>query len=577
MNYYRLTARVSSVLALVALLLGCSTSEHVELRLIHTTDVHGNLLPYDHINQSAESGSMARLASMLSEFRSETPDLILLDGGDMLQGDPITYYSNYVDTVRTNAVVVAMNALGYDAATIGNHDIEPGAQVYDRFVREVSFPVLGANVTNTETGKPYFTPYTIIERSGVRVAVLGLVTPAIPQWLPEHLWRGMHFEDIVESAPRWIEHIQREEHPDLLVAMIHSGLDNDNADYLENAGRKLAISVSGIDLILTGHDHRRYAEWIHRDGGDSVLVINPANHLDVVSDVRIMLERRDGRVVSKRIEADFRDVNTYTPDTSFLARMAGYEEGLSQFLGKRVGMLDAPVKAHNALFGSSSYMDVMHRMQMATVGAEISFAAPLALSTELSSGDVFVRDLFKWCPFSNYLYVMELTGREVLGYLEHSYAGWAGTMASREDRLIAMRPDAKETDRYKTQVPTFNYSSAQGIDYTVDVSKPVGSRVMISQMSSGEPFDLDRTYRCAINSYRAGGAGGMLTTGAGIEPSALKGRIVGSSSHDQLYSLMRYFEIKGIVEARDPRNWRFVPTAWASEAIPRDSLFLFGR
>lgn len=564
-------------LALAGLLASCGTSETLEVRIIHTTDVHGNLFSYDYVGDRPSTGGMARLSSMMQAVRAESPATLLLDGGDMLQGEPITYYSNYIDTTATNAVAVAMNLLGYDAATMGNHDLEPGHAVYDRFVRDVKFPVLAANAISTETGEPYFRPYVTIERGGARITVLGLITPAIPQWLPEHLWSGMRFDDIVESAKVWVPRLLESEHPDLLVAMIHSGYENNNEDYLENAGATLAQTVPGIDLILMGHDHRQHTSWVHRSETDSVLLVNPSNHLDLVSDIRISIEKRGGKVVGRKLDVTLSDVNAYEADTAFMRTMASYEQGARDFLSRRIGMIDAPVDARDALFGPSAYMDVIHRMQLATVGADISFAAPLNTRARLSAGDIYVRDLFKWCPFSNHLYVMELTGEEVRGYLEHSYAGWVRTMTSREEGLINVRPDAKKEDRYKTAVPTYNYSAAQGIDYTVDVSKPAGQRVNITQLSSGEPFDPARRYRVAINSYRAGGAGGMLTVGSGIPREDLRKRIVGSSDYDQFFSLLRFFETKGVVTPVNPANWSFIPTAWAQAGEARDREFLFSK
>lgn len=555
----------------------CSRGKEVELRIIHTTDTHGNLFPYDYINQQEGTGSMARFSTLMQEVRRESDNVLLLDGGDILQGEPITYYCNYIDTTRTNAVAVAMNYLKYDAVAIGNHDIEPGHPTYDRFVRDLKAPVLGANAINTKTGEPYFTPYKMFEQEGIRIAVVGFTTPAIPQWLPEHLWSGIHFIDIIESAKTWIPKVQKAEHPDLLIALIHSGLSNDNLDYLENAGETLAKSVQGIDLILMGHDHRQTNKWIKRSPTDSVLLLNSANHLDWASDVRVTIRKDGNKVTKKHITANFADVNAYAVDTAYLKVMADYDAGVKKFLSKRIGILQEAVRASDALVGASAYLNLVHQMQMATVGADISFAAPLNIFAELSSGDVYVRDLFKWCPFSNHLYAMELTGAEIKGYLEHSYDGWATTMQSEQDHLIAMRPDAKPSDKYKTAVPTYNFSSAYGIDYVVRVTEPKRHRVEIIQMSNGQPFLLNKTYRVAINSYRAGGAGGMLTEGSGIAKEDLKKRIVASSEYDQFLSLMKYIENKGVVSTGTANNWSFVPKAWTEPAGKRDIEFIYSK
>ncbi|MDO4707622.1 MAG: 5'-nucleotidase C-terminal domain-containing protein [Porphyromonadaceae bacterium] len=575
MNIRQILSAAAFVAALV--LPSCSPvgEETISLRIIHTTDVHGNLLPTDDINERPATGGMARLYTLMQEIRGSEPNVLLLDAGDFLQGEPITYYSNYVD--KPHIVADAMNLLGYDAATIGNHDIEPGHEVYDRFVERAKFPVLAANAIREINGEPYFEPYKVFERGGARIAVVGFITPAIPQWLPHKLWEGMHFDDIVESARVWIPQVQKVEKPDLIIAMIHSGLKNDNDQYLENAGQILAEAVPGIDIILMGHDHRQSNLWVKRGETDSVLLINPANHLDFVGDIRVTLHKSKGGV-RKSIVAELTPLEGIEPSEDYLRHFSPKElADYHAFLSRRVGLLQTPVVAMDALWGGSDYMAVIHQMQLATLRADISFAAPLALSTSQPSGDVYVRDLFRFCPFTNFLYVMRLTGREILGYLEHSYAGWATEMTSSDDHLIRFRPDAKPTDRYKTEVPTFNYSSAYGIDYVVDVSKPRGQRVHILQLSGGEAFDLDREYRVVINSYRAGGAGGMLTEGAGIPKAELSGRIVEASDTDQLMSLMRYIEREAIIAPKNGRNWHFVPTAWVEAARPRDEAFILGK
>ncbi len=553
------------------------TTEH-KLRIIHTTDVHGNIFPYDFLNDRPGKGSMARLSTVLKEARKTDPSLLLLDAGDLLQGEPPTYYYNYVDTVSQHLVATSMNYLRYDAVAMGNHDIEPGHQVFDKWRTECKFPLLGANIISDATGKPYFQPYQMYQRDGLRIAVLGFTTPAIPQWVPAHLWKGLHFDDILASAAHWVPLIQKQEKPDVLVVLMHSGLENDNPDYLENAGRALANKGLGIDLLLIGHDHRTELEWIRPTEGrsDSVLLINPANHLDRVSDIQITVTKRGGKVVKKELRPSFISLDGVTPDPDFLAHFKQEEEAVKTYLSSEVGELATEVRGEDALFGTSPYMDVIHRMQLDAVQAEISFAAPLKISAVLPAGKIYVRDLFKFCPFSNFLYAMALTGKEIQGYLEHSYAGWVNEMTSSEGQLIRLKPGAKPTDKYKTFVPPYNYSAAQGIDYTVDLSKPEGQRVTILRLTGhSEPFDLERTYRVAVNSYRAGGAGGMLTTGAGIPKEELPKRIVGSTSHDQSYYLAEFFRRHRVVRPVDPKNWQFLPAPWAKEGAERSRSFLF--
>ena len=334
----------------------------------------------------------------------------------------------------------------------------------------------------------------------------------------------------------------------------------------------------GIDLLLIGHDHRQELEWIRPEGSttDSVLLINPANHLDRVADIQITVRKEGGRIISKQLVPSFISLEGVEPDSVFLRHFAQEYAAVNDYLATEVGELASEVRGEDALFGTTPYMDVIHRMQLESVNAEISFAAPLKTSAVLPAGKVYVRDLFKFCPFSNFLYAMQLTGREIRGYLEYSYAGWAATSITEDGGLIRLRTGAQPTDKYKTFVPPYNYSAAQGIDYTVDLSKPEGERVTILRLAGhSEPFDLDRTYRVAVNSYRAGGAGGMLTTGAGIAKEDLPKRIVGATSHDQSYYLAEFFRRHKVVRPVDPKNWSFLPEDWAKAAAERSRAFLF--
>ena len=212
------------------------SAQTVNIKIIETSDVHGAILPYDLINDTTTTSSLAQVHSyVITERYRPGQELILLDNGDILQGDPLVYFYNYEDTTDTHIHAEAMNFMSYDAATIGNHDIETGHRVYDKFRKEINFPWLAANAINKKTGEPYFEPYTIIERKGIRIAVLGLITPSIPNWLPEILWDGLVFEDMIETAEKWVPIIKEKENPDLLIGLFHSGVDYDYNDEDEDS------------------------------------------------------------------------------------------------------------------------------------------------------------------------------------------------------------------------------------------------------------------------------------------------------------------------------------------------------
>ncbi|MCI0471840.1 MAG: metallophosphoesterase, partial [Candidatus Aminicenantes bacterium] len=210
---------------------GCQTAANeppqaVTLKIIATTDVHGAFFPYDFIKNEEARTSLAQVYTYVKEQRqNKEQEVILLDNGDILQGQPSVYYANFEVPDKPHVCAELLNYMNYDAGTVGNHDIETGHPVYDRIAKEFHFPWLSANTIDTATGLPYFKPYTIIERKGIKVAVLGLTTPHIPRWLPENIWKGMSFEDMIETAKKWVSIIKEKENPQVIIGLFHSGVD----------------------------------------------------------------------------------------------------------------------------------------------------------------------------------------------------------------------------------------------------------------------------------------------------------------------------------------------------------------
>ena len=194
-----------------------------DIKILHTTDVHGCFFPFDFIERKPCSGSMARVSSYVKRLRKKYGRrLLLVDGGDVLQGQPACYYSNYVDPSLPNVAAEVLNYMRYDVQTIGNHDIETGRAVYDKYVGEVHCEVLAANVVDTATLRPRFKPYAIREVHGTRIAFIGMLTPTIPYWLHETLWQGMTFLDIVATTRKWVAHVRQTEQADVVVGLFHS-------------------------------------------------------------------------------------------------------------------------------------------------------------------------------------------------------------------------------------------------------------------------------------------------------------------------------------------------------------------
>lgn len=521
----------------------------VKLRVLGTSDVHGCFFPYNFIERKDTKGSLARLSTYAGMMRKRYgSNLIMLDNGDILQGQPTCYYFNYVKTGVTNVAAEVVNYLGYDAQTIGNHDVETGHAVYDKWADEVKCPVLGANVVRMDNGKPYFSPYTMICRDGVRIAVLGLLTPAIPNWLTENLWQGMRFEEMVVSARRWVEYIQKNERPDVIIGLFHSGKEGGITTdaYEEDATLKVAREVTGFDLIIFGHDHSQYCGQITDKTGRQVLCLNPANNALAVADAEITLTLDNGRVKGKTVKGGITDISGYDADREYMERFRGVTDSIGSYVSKKIGTFAGSIYTRDSFFGSSPFVDLIHNLQLQITGADISFNAPLSPNACIEAGDVHVSDMFSLYKYENQLYVMTLTGEEVRKHLEMSYDLWVNTMKMADDHILLIDTTAHGDGRHSMfRNMTFNFDSAAGIDYEVDVTRPDGEKVRILRMSNGRPFGKDSLYRVVMNSYRGNGGGELLTKGAGIPHDELKNRITYKSTRDLRYYLMQEIEKEG--------------------------------
>lgn len=571
---------ISLIMILAAGLNTINAQEHtIKLKIVQTSDIHGNFFPYDFINRKAWGGSLARVHAFAEEQRKTFGEnLILLDNGDILQGQPSVYYYNFIDTVSSHLCADMLNFMRYDAANMGNHDIETGHAVYDRWVKECNFPVLGANIIDTKTGAPYLPPYKIIERDGIKIAVLGLITPAIPAWLAENLWEGLQFEDMETSARKWVKIIQEKEKPDILIGLFHSGRDasKNTGKWNENASLTVAQNVPGFHIVLMGHDHRQFCQNVPNCEGNYVMAVNPGSNGNDVSDIDITITK-NGNETSMNIDARLTDMNKYEPSQEFMAHFKKQYDDVDNFVKQKIGTITASLDTRPAYFGSSAFIDFIHTLQLAISGADISFAAPLSFDATIDKGDIYMSDMFNLYKYENMLYVMELTGKEIKDYLEYSYSIWTRQMTSPDDSLLLLKDITPEEDKSHAIFanPSYNFDSAAGIIYTVDVTKPQGEKISISSMTDGTPFLMDKTYKVAINSYRGNGGGELLTRGAGIPQDQLHARIVFSTDKDLRFYLMEYIRKQGTLSPKALNQWRFIPDEWVKQAAKRDYDLLF--
>ncbi|MFP4024742.1 MAG: bifunctional metallophosphatase/5'-nucleotidase [Thiohalospira sp.] len=556
--------------------------DQATIYLIETSDIHGAIFDYDFINDKKSNTSLSKISSYIKDLR-ENNQVVLLDNGDILQGQPVVYYSNYENVNEEHICSQVMNYLEYDAATIGNHDIEAGHAVYDKLMTSFNFPWLAANAISTKTGKPYFKPYTIINKEGVKIAVLGLITPGIPKWLPEELWEGIEFIDMVESAKIWVPKIIEKEKPDLLIGLFHSGYDYTygEVDYdtpkNENASLIVAEQVPGFDVIFIGHDHRTWNEKIENKNGDEVIVMGPKGYANQFCVVKADFVLNENNEYEKSFQTEIIDVYNLETDHEFSQKFENQLTEVKNYVSQKVGTFEKSVDAHDAIYGPSEFVDLINTIQLDISDAEISFAAPLSFNATINEGPVYVRDMFKLYRFENFLYTMNLSGKEIDGYLEYSFTNWFNTMESAEDNLLLFKTDENGKPKYSEQYQSYslknnyyNFDVAAGIKYTVDISKPDGNKVIIHSLTSEEEFHNDSIYKVAINSYRGNGGGGHLVNGAEIPEEELNQRRISSTEKDIRYYMMKWIKEQQTIHPETRNEWSIYPNDWWKKAKKND-------
>lgn len=582
---------IYSLTALFLLVINLSFAQTVNVKIIETSDVHGAVFPYDLVNNRPSNSSLAQVMTYLNEQRADTNQIVfLLDNGDILQGDPVVYYYNFEKTDTIHLYADVMNYMKYDAATIGNHDIETGHDVYDKFNKEINFPWLAANAINTETNQPYFKPYTTIERGGVKIAVLGLITPAIPKWLPEKIWEGMQFDDMIETAEKWVKKIRETEQPDLLIGLFHAGVNynysgEDSTTYKnENASKLIAEKVAGFDVIFVGHDHEGWNFKTRNPNGKEVLVLGTqagARTL-AVANIKLNFDKFCGFFASEQMSGEIVEVKNFKPDDEFMKRFSPAFEAVKNYVSRPIGQFTKSISSRDALFGPSEFVDLINTVQLELTNADISFTAPLSFNSTIKEGEIFVKDMFNLYRYENLLYTIEMSGQEIKDYLEFSYGNWFNQMKDENDHLLRFRLDDNGNIVYsqRSNSPEFyerfyNFDAAAGIDYVVDVTKPIGERVNILKLSDGREFNMNSKYKVALNSYRGNGGGDHLTEGAKIPKDELNRRVISSTEKDLRYYMMKWIENKKSVEPKLLGNWKIVPENYWQSGKQKDYQLLF--
>ncbi len=561
---------IRPLFAFVSTLAACSLAafaaeDATTVRLIVTTDLHGNIYPYDYYTAKPAERGLAKAATLIAKARAEQPNSILVDCGDTIQGSALeTVYQSYVRTGRLPAgvhpsadlpidpMVQAMNYLNFDAMAVGNHEYNYGLKNLNRARGASAFPWISANTELTPGSKEKpFPPYIVkVVGPGVKVGIIGITTPGIPAWEEEGNYRGYRFLPGKEGAEKAVAELRAKENPDIVIIAAHAGLGEETDMKNENMVRQIAREVKGIDAIVFGHTHSTVAgHWI----GD-VLVMQPRNWGISIGTMDFSLTRDNAaarwRIADKK--SKLIPVNKDTPaDAKVLEMSKPYHEAAEQYLNSPVAQSPVEMTGELTRVRDSALIDAIHEVQLHYAKADVSFAASFNPRVVFHKGPVTVREIAALYVYDNTLYGVQGNGRMVREALENAAKFF----------LNCPTPACDQGPLINSKVIGFNYDMAAGVTYEIDLTKPEGQRV-VNLKFKGAPLKDDQPLKIAVNNYRAGGSAGYTMFKAGT--------VYYRSSEEIRELMIRYFSEKKTLPAQPDNNWKIVPAA-AAATLERDA------
>lgn len=571
----------SILLCVPSLLLSAGlTARERTLHVVTTGDVHASWFAQPYVGGERTRTSLMSVKHYVDSLRVAVgpENVLLLDAGDCLQGDNAAYYFNYVETQGEHLFSRITAYMGYDAVIVGNHDIETGHPVYDKVNSELAargIPFLAGNAVRVADGKPYFPAYALFDRAGMKVAVLGFTNPNMKAWLSEPVWSGMDFLSLLPCVQGWVDTVQEKEKPDAVVVVVHAGTGEGDGLSLESQGLDLLESLSGVDVLVCAHDHRPVTV-----GKGGTWLVNGGARAGHVGHATVSVDRRRGRPGSNEVSAEVVRLDKERVDAGMQEAFRPDFEKVKAFTNRRVGTLAMDMRTRDAYKGMSDYINLVHTVQLTADEAKISFAAPLTYNGTVRAGELVFNDMFTVYPFENQLFVLNMKGSEIRNYLEYSYDAWIQTPGEHVLR-IEDRPDARTgARRWSFTGRSYNFDSAAGLVYTVDVTRPFGERVRISALADGSAFDENAVYPVAMTSYRASGGGNLVTEGAGISKEEVDSRIIARypAIRDMVYEFIAGHENITPELISDPSvlgEWHFVPEDMSASMIEADMGLIF--
>ncbi|MBB4765736.1 bifunctional metallophosphatase/5'-nucleotidase [Amorphoplanes digitatis] len=546
-----------------------------DLTVLGTSDTHGNVYNWDYYKDLEYDDSahndigVAKLAGLVNQIRDERRGkaTLVLDAGDTIQGTPLaTYYAKQEPITTTgerHPMARAMNVLHYDAVTLGNHEFNYGLPLLNLWIRQLGFPALAANAVDVRTGRPAFTPYVIKKVSlghgapTLRVGILGLTNPGVAIWDRANVEGKLRFDDMIATAAKWVP-IMRARGADIVLISAHGG-DSGTSSYgpelpNENPSALIAEQVPGIDAILFGHAHANVPQRFVTNAatGAQVLLAEPSKWGQRLARMDFTLTRDRGRWTITEKKSDLLNTNTVAEDPKVLAAVRAQHAKTVAYVNQVVATSTEELSAAESRYKDTPILDYINKVQTDTVTAALagtayaalpvlSIAAPFSRTAVFPKGDVKIKDVAGLYIYDNTLEAVVMTGAEVRAYLEYS-AKYFVTLP------VGATPDPATLNDPK--VPDYNYDVFSGVDYDIDISRPVGDRITRLEIA-GAAVAADAQFVVAVNNYRRSGGGNF--------PGIVKTQVY-NAQQEIRQLLIDWAQAKGEINPADffAPNWRLV-------------------
>ncbi|MEU0006234.1 5'-nucleotidase C-terminal domain-containing protein [Streptomyces sp. NPDC006314] len=548
---------------------GAGHVKRYSLTVMGTTDLHGHVFNWDYFKDAEYSDKagnamgLARISTLVDQVRQEKGrcNTLLLDAGDTIQGTPLTYYYAKVDPITAKGGPVhpmaqAMNAIGYDAAALGNHEFNYGIETLRRFEDQLDFPLLGANAVDAKTLKPAFPPYFLKKfhvpgAPPVKVAVLGLTNPGIAIWDKAYVQGKLAFEGLEEQAAKWVPKL-KSLGADVVVVSAHSGTSGtssygDQVPYVENAAANVAKQVPGIDAILVGHAHVEIPELkvVNEQTGRTVVLSEPLCYAERLTLFDIELVFSKGRWEVESVSASLRNSNTVADDPKITKLLEDEHGKVVAYVNQVVGRATETLTTVDARYKDAPIIDLITKVQedvvkAALAGTEyaslpvIAQASPFSRTSEIPAGNVTIRDLSSLYVYDNTLVAKVLTGAQVRAYLEYSAEYYVQTAA---DAAVDVEKLTNAGGR-----PDYNYDYVSGLSYDIDIAQPAGSRIR-NLTFNGAALDDAQRFVLAVNNYRANGGGAF--------PHVASAKELWAESTEIRTRIAEWVTAKGVLDPKD--------------------------